>query len=48
MKKASVKLPLIKESIERVAPQEGQGIFKECFIKQASIDGLLVLFCVDT
>lgn len=38
MKKASVKLPLIKERIERVAPQEGQGIFKMFFMKQASID----------
>lgn len=48
MKKASVKFPFIKESIERVEPQEGQGIFNVCFIKHASIEGLLALFFMET
>lgn len=36
--KASMKLPFVNEIIERVEPQEGQGIFVECFIMQTSTD----------
>lgn len=33
---ASTKLPFVNEIIERVEPQEGQGILVACFIKQTS------------
>jgi hypothetical protein len=42
MSKASTKLPFVSEIIERVEPQEGQGIFVACFIKQTSTDLFLV------
>ena len=42
--KASTKLPFVNEIIERVEPQEGQGIFVACFIKQTSSDLFPVKF----
>jgi len=41
-------LPLIKETIERVAPQEGQGIFVRFFITQTSIALLSFMFVIVT
>lgn len=44
---ASVKLPFVKVKIERVAPQEGQGIFVKCFTKHTSV-GLYIACSDDT
>ena len=44
--KASTKLPFVSEIIERVEPQEGQGIFVAFFIKQISTDLFSVMFDV--
>lgn len=44
--KASMKFPFVNEIIERVEPQEGQGIFVACFIKQTSTDLFSVTFDV--
>ena len=41
---ASLKFPFVKEITERVEPQEGQGIFVACFIKQTSTDFFSVVF----
>jgi len=42
--KASTKLPFVNEIIERVEPQEGQGIFVAFFIKQTCSDLFPVKF----
>jgi hypothetical protein len=42
MNSASIKLPLVNETMERVEPQEGQGIFVICFIRHTSNASLLV------
>ncbi len=42
--RASTKFPFIIEIIERVEPQEGQGIFVVCFIKQTSTDLFSLMF----
>jgi hypothetical protein len=44
--KASTKFPFVSEITERVEPQEGQGIFVACFIKQTSTDVFSVTFDV--
>lgn len=44
--KASQKLPLVNEIIERVEPQEGQGMFMVCFIKHTSTELFSVTFDV--
>ena len=41
-----MKSPFVNETIERVEPQEGQGIFVVCFIKQTSTDLLSAKFFV--
>ena len=41
-----MKLPFVNDIIERVEPQEGQGIFVACFIKQTSTDLLSLIFFV--
>lgn len=42
--KASTKWPFVSEIKERVEPQEGQGIFVACFIKQTSTALFSVVF----
>ena len=41
--RAPKKSPFIIEIIERVEPQEGQGIFVNCFIKQPSKKTLFIV-----
>jgi len=41
-----MKSPFVNEITERVEPQEGQGIFVRCFIKQTSTDLFSVMFFV--
>lgn len=45
MPKASSKFPFVNEMIERVEPQEGQGIFARFFNKQPYV--VLPSFAVD-
>lgn len=41
---ASLNFPFAKEITERVEPQDGQGIFVRCFMRQTSTDFASVRF----